>query len=118
MGVGVGLFDFRRQYVSYAAYHVDEKNKAIHTVFVPSILWSSFAMAAYYEPKIMWAGAIGYAGYYTILHPLIGGSAGVVVLGFAYGAQEFVKHGLEWTGVDPFVAAAGIWVTSWIAQIL
>ncbi|KAI8615480.1 hypothetical protein BC830DRAFT_1122412 [Chytriomyces sp. MP71] len=116
--LGVGLFDFKRQYVSYAEYHVNPVNKAIHTVFVPTLLWTAFVMTAVKNPQVMWSVAGGYAAYYTILHPVIGGSAALATLAGAYGAMEFVKHGLEWTGVEPFNFALGLHISSWLIQFV
>ncbi|KAI8610577.1 hypothetical protein BC830DRAFT_1232535 [Chytriomyces sp. MP71] len=116
--LSVGLFDFKRQYVSYAEYHVDPVNKAIHSIFVPTLLWTGFTMVAVNHPQVMWAVAVTYAAYYTILHPVIGGSAALITLAGAYGAIEFVKNGLEWTGVEPFTFALGLHISSWLIQFV
>ncbi|KAG8979803.1 hypothetical protein FRB90_007909, partial [Tulasnella sp. 427] len=39
------LFDVEHQLVFYGAYHSNKVNVAIHMVFVPAILWSSWVMA-------------------------------------------------------------------------
>ncbi|TPX59473.1 hypothetical protein CcCBS67573_g09086 [Chytriomyces confervae] len=111
-----GLFDFKRQYCQYAEYHNDKTNQAIHSVFVPTILFTSYAMVATYNPSIMWAVAAGYSTYYTILQPVIGGSAGVLVMLGAAGAHAFALNGEAWLGVNPFTVALGVHAFSWIAQ--
>lgn len=39
-----GLFDLRSQLGFYKSYHHDPKNVLIHSIFVPTILFSSFCM--------------------------------------------------------------------------
>ncbi|KAJ3230988.1 hypothetical protein HDU81_004107 [Chytriomyces hyalinus] len=111
-----GLFDFKRQYCQYAEYHNDKTNQAIHTVFVPTLLFTAYAMVATYNPSVMWAVAVGYSTYYTVLQPVIGGSAGVLVMLGAAGAHAFALNGEAWLGVNPFTVALGVHAFSWIAQ--
>ncbi|KAJ3090160.1 hypothetical protein HK100_007530 [Physocladia obscura] len=116
--IGVGLFNFKAQYVRYAEYHSNQTNQAIHSVFVPTILWTALVIAGVFDTRLLYAGAGVYAAYYAVLHPLIGGSAAVLVGGLAYSAAQFVVHGKAWTGVAPLHFAAALHVVSWIAQFI
>ncbi|KAJ3346598.1 hypothetical protein HDU83_002844 [Entophlyctis luteolus] len=116
--IGVGLFNFKAQYVRYAEYHSNRVNQNIHTIFVPTILLTSFIIAGHFNTSVMCIGAAAYSLYYFILHPVIGGSASVLVGGLAAFAASFLKHGKEWTGVEPISSASIAFVIAWIAQFI
>ncbi|KAJ3201308.1 hypothetical protein HDU82_008210 [Entophlyctis luteolus] len=116
--VGVGLFNFKAQYVRYAEYHSNKTNQRIHTVFVPTILFTSLIIAGYFDTRVMYAGAAAYSLYYLALHPIIGGSASLIVAGLTAAAAAFLKHGKDWTGYDPLYPALGVFVVAWIAQFI
>ncbi|KAJ3121198.1 hypothetical protein HK100_012491 [Physocladia obscura] len=121
MAIGVGLFNFKAQYVRYAEYHSNKTNQAIHTVFVPTILWTSLVIAGVYDIRLLYSGAAAYATYYAVLHPVLGGSAAVLVGGLAYSAAKFVQNGVSWTqavSLTPLTFAAGLHVTAWIFQFI
>lgn len=120
------LFDVEHQLVFYGAYHSNKVNVAIHMVFVPTILWTSFVMGRNLPiPEIFpnihytinhfmtfdfnwpFVVALLYNVYYMILDP-VGGLLYVpemalsllTATSFAY-RQDGVKkaamlHGLSW----------------------
>ncbi|KAJ3069376.1 hypothetical protein HDU98_007593 [Podochytrium sp. JEL0797] len=130
---GLAAFlDFRCQYGQYAEYHNNRINQIIHTIFVPILMWSAFAITSCLSPVFSpWPldafgvplnltvfSATAYSVYYTVLDPIIGGAAGLVVFGMLVSADWFVADCQSVTGIDPLVLAAGIHVASWIIQFV
>jgi uncharacterized membrane protein YGL010W len=59
------------------AYHNNKVNKAIHFIFVPTILWSALILLANVELPFPFADAsylvaFGYGAYYISLEPIAG----------------------------------------------
>ncbi|KAJ3027421.1 UNVERIFIED_CONTAM: hypothetical protein HDU68_003878 [Siphonaria sp. JEL0065] len=126
------LGDFHYQYSLYGEYHTDKNNQLVHTLFVPALLWSAFAIASCLAPafapwpldefgiplNLTFIVASAYAIYYIVLHPIIGGTGSLLVLGNLVAADLFARHGLQVLGVDPLIAAVAVHVLSWAIQVV
>ncbi|KAI9326119.1 hypothetical protein BDR26DRAFT_827178 [Obelidium mucronatum] len=125
------LFDFDYQYSLFGAYHNEKRNQVLHNFFIPVLMWSVFSIASCLSPSLAawpldqfgvplnatFVIATLYIIYYVVLHPIIGGSASLFVLGNVYLANQFATSGLALTGFDPLYVAIGIYFLSWLTQI-
>ncbi|KAJ3031494.1 UNVERIFIED_CONTAM: hypothetical protein HDU68_003434 [Siphonaria sp. JEL0065] len=130
--MGGSLFSFKDQYCSYAEYHNNTTNRLIHTIFVPTLIWTALVMiTANVTPFAAWAGdaygvplnlsfvlATIYASYYTILHPVIGGFGGFMIYAAFYTSNIFVLQGKALTGIQPVHFALGLHIVAWLIQFV
>ncbi|CDO74546.1 hypothetical protein BN946_scf184632.g3 [Trametes cinnabarina] len=125
------LFDVKKQLTFYGAYHNHPVNIAIHTVFVPAILWSSLVMSSrlpvpsffpdihvvfnkYFAFDFDWPAlwVIANLAYYYMLEP----TAALLY------APEMILIGLSAAAFsrqpDGFKTALAVHVASWLFQFL
>ncbi|KAI9326120.1 DUF962 domain protein, partial [Obelidium mucronatum] len=121
------LFSFRDQYCGYAEYHHNSTNRLIHTIFVPTLIWTGLVMiGCNVSPIAPWVGdeygvplnipfilSTIYAVYYTILHPVIGGFGGIMIYAAFWTSNHFIEAGTSLTGF-----ALGLHIVSWIIQFV
>ncbi|CDK27213.1 unnamed protein product [Kuraishia capsulata CBS 1993] len=123
----MSLLNLHHQLVFYRAYHFNKKNVRIHMVFVPTILFTSLLMAAYYRfdsffpqvatPYSYVFNAASIWSYSSLAYYLILDRAALLTapflllapVGFAYLYEIFPAAQI----IKP---AASLFVFSWIAQ--
>ncbi|KAK9323347.1 hypothetical protein V1517DRAFT_320498 [Lipomyces orientalis] len=123
----MGILDLEDQLCFYMAYHHQQVNVWIHTVCVPIILVTSFAMATNTGPLFSVFGsnldsylnagvlaALGYAGFYILLDPIVGGIVSPLVVGSSIIGTDLIN---EYGAAGNYVAG-GMWVISWILQFV
>ncbi|KAI9067662.1 DUF962-domain-containing protein [Trametes sanguinea] len=125
------LFDVKKQLTFYGAYHHHPVNIAIHTIFVPLILWSSLVMGSrvpvpsffpdihvvfskYFAFDFNWPALWAFTtlAYYYVLEP----SAALIytpeMLLITSSAAAFSRQ------PDGFKVALAVHVASWVFQFL
>eukprot|EP00002_Diphylleia_rotans_P025378 TRINITY_DN5012_c0_g1_i6.p1 TRINITY_DN5012_c0_g1~~TRINITY_DN5012_c0_g1_i6.p1 ORF type:complete len:208 (+),score=44.69 TRINITY_DN5012_c0_g1_i6:61-684(+) len=125
----VGLFDLKGQLAFYGEYHSNPVNRAIHAIFVPTILWSVFAMLQAWGPSF---GSLSvtntldlpitlavplafiYATYYIALDSMAGSLYFFVLSSMLIGAHYFVSL----LGSSAGLYALAIHISSWIFQFI
>ncbi|KAK9367618.1 hypothetical protein V1509DRAFT_625732 [Lipomyces kononenkoae] len=123
----MGVLNLEDQLAFYMAYHRQEVNVWIHTVCVPIILVTSFAMATNSGPLFSFFGsyldnylnlgvlaAIGYAVFYILLDPIVGG----IVSPFVFGSSIIATDLVVKYGAAANYIAGGLWIISWILQFI
>ncbi|KAK9239388.1 hypothetical protein V1525DRAFT_431021 [Lipomyces kononenkoae] len=123
----MGVLDLEDQLAFYMAYHNQKVNVWIHTVCVPIILVTSLAMATNSGPvlpafgsyldnylNVGVLGALGYAGFYILLDPIVGGIVSPFVVGSSIIATDLV----DTYGATANYIAGGLWIISWILQFI
>ena len=130
-------FDVEKEVATYAAYHSDPRNAAVHVVFVPLIVWSAFVLLALASWSVTaakarnWAVnastpvALAYAAYYVALDPHVGSFAAAFYLGMWYTANLVVRMEKEPTSAMAYRLKSGsalkigivTQVLSWFFQV-
>ena len=135
MGFFTNLLDFERQLTFYASYHHNGVNKFIHTIFVPTIMWSVLVWLSNFTlfdlspaflngPVGQWlpqelqhgsaalAVILFYIGYYILLEPL----AGLVYVPVLVTLLHYASVFLNMYGPAANQLALYVHVSSWIMQ--
>ncbi|ODQ63171.1 DUF962-domain-containing protein [Nadsonia fulvescens var. elongata DSM 6958] len=131
----MGILNLEEQLAFYRAYHSNSKNVAIHIVFIPIILLTTFHLATNYAlVPAAWlqslpAGlslyanygvlmALIYSGFYILLDPFFGV---MVTPGLVYASVYFsqLTHLPSSLGAKNYNnLAATLWVVSWLFQFI
>lgn len=128
------VFDLRRNYAGYGAYHADAVNKAIHVVCVWPILFSALLLLHYLPLPLLpaapalaapWGGALSlncaavvsavYICFYLLLEPKSGSIAAALVTACFLGSHallHLLRPSLAWK------VAVAMQVLCWIAQFV
>ena len=101
------LSSLERALTFYEVYHSEWRNKLIHFIFVPILLYTGFSMVYYYAPYITISAFIGYSVYYIYVDPVIGLSYVPIMIMMLNNVKSI-----------SFLSAFLIHVSSWIVQIL
>lgn len=108
------LFDLSYQLAYYKAYHLHQKNVAIHLCCIPLILASAMTMLyATGKPWILYSLATVYSGYYIILHRKVGAMASAFLVAIIILIQ---KLNTLFPPTVIFRYALTIHILSWAAQ--
>ncbi|KAK9485748.1 hypothetical protein V1527DRAFT_466150 [Lipomyces starkeyi] len=123
----MAVLDLEDQLSFYMAYHHQQVNVWIHTVCVPIILVTSFALATNSGPLFSLFGsyvdsylnvgvlaAVGYASFYILLDPIVGAIVSPLVVGSSIIATDLINE----YGTAGNYIAGGLWVISWILQFI
>ncbi|KAK9373056.1 uncharacterized protein V1513DRAFT_198810 [Lipomyces chichibuensis] len=123
----MAVLDLEDQLAFYMAYHHQQVNVWIHTVCVPIILVTSFALAtnsgplfslfdSYFDSylNVGVLSAVGYASFYILLDPIVGGIVSPLVVGSSIIGTDLIN---EYGKAGNYIAG-GLWVVSWILQFI
>ncbi|KAI8804511.1 hypothetical protein BJ742DRAFT_760322 [Cladochytrium replicatum] len=110
----MSIFDFEKQLGFYGSYHNDKTNKAIHTVFVPTILWS--ALVWFHNIPVgpvdgAVVGLVLFNAYYISLNAV----AGLLYIPFA-ATLLYTSYLFNQNVAEAIPISVGIHVLSWIMQ--
>ncbi|SCU87501.1 LAMI_0D06304g1_1 [Lachancea mirantina] len=109
------FFNLRKQLAFYQWYHQTPGNVAIHTVFVPVILYSAMVMLhhvhIYKDVTLMEIVAVLLSVYYLILDVPVGLLAALIITGVSYGIEQGPLDLRLWI-------AAVVFAVGWICQFL
>lgn len=122
--------NLEKQLVIYGAYHNNTVNIAIHTIFVPLILFTAFTMACS-SPTLIplphWlsvsllplnAGTIAavlWGGYYVLLEPVAGTALAGICLGVAATGNYLMQN---YDARTVIIYSLGVHIVSWILQFI
>ncbi|KAK9478184.1 hypothetical protein V1514DRAFT_320344 [Lipomyces japonicus] len=129
----MGILDLENQLSFYMAYHHNHVNILIHTICVPVILFTSFALASntgsllpaslasaidqswiirYFNLGVL--ASLAYAIFYVLLDPIIGSIVLPVVIGSAVVFTDLID---QYAPLSNYVALI-LFVISWILQFV
>ena len=101
------------QLAFYGAYHHHKGNRAIHLVFVPTLVWTAAVMIATMVPGAELVLLASYAMFYLVLDVLAGASwilcIGLPCLWATYSLQKATPHAC--------VISLGLHMLSWLIQV-
>ncbi|KAJ3300610.1 hypothetical protein HK104_009267 [Borealophlyctis nickersoniae] len=124
----MAVFNFEHQFVQYGQYHNNTINKAIHVIFVPTILFTFLVWITQTGEFAQWAysdilplnGAFffiaTYLCYYIVLEPMAGLLYVPALLAMCSYANTFARS--QHFGMNPQPAATLIHIASWIMQFI
>ncbi|KAL1743568.1 hypothetical protein HDZ31DRAFT_40683 [Schizophyllum fasciatum] len=121
MSTQASLFDVKAQLTFYGAYHSNKVNVGIHMVFVPTIMWTAFAMSAALPTPAVFPDVRYTIGDYLAFAPNWPAlyAAVVSLYYFALDPVAAVRAGATARpppGLDHFHLALALHITSWLFQ--
>lgn len=125
----MGILDLEEQLAFYRKYHSDPVNVAVHMVFVPLILLSTFSLltnlrapvslaelvlpaeyASYFNLGVI--SAIGYGIFYTLLDPIYGVPSFAALILATMKETDFVLSNKDLANTAAWI----LFATGWVAQ--